>query len=202
MSDHVISVDEREVTLGIISFKRVSAGGPDGLRPQHLKDRISVEESSQDLPATLTAFVYLVIEGRTPPSIRPFLFGANSTALQKKDGGVRPIAVGRTLRRLAGCKVIEEMGELLSPRQLGYGVRGGAEAAIHAARLYLQDLDLDKAILKLDFKNAFNSIHRDKVLAAVLDHAQSLYPSLHSVYSSPSSLFWGDRTLEYAEGVQ
>ena len=93
----------------------------------------------------LTAFVNHVIEGRTPPSIRPFFFGANLTALQKKDGGVRPIAVGCILRRLiaklAGRKVMEEMGELLSLRQLGYGVRGGAEAAVHAARLYLQDLD-------------------------------------------------------------
>ena len=114
--------------------------------------------------------------------------------------------MGCTLRRLiaklAGRKVMEEMGELLSTCQLGYGVRGGAEAAAHAARLYLQDLDPDKAILKLDFKNTFNSIHRDKVLAAVLDRAQGLYPFLHSVYSSPSSLFWGDRTLESAEGVQ
>ena len=30
------------------------------------------------------------------------------------------------------------MGILLSPRQLSYGVRNGAEAAVHAARLYLQ----------------------------------------------------------------
>ncbi len=49
---------------------------------------------------------------------------------------------------------------------------------VHAARLYLQDIDPSKTILKLDFKNAFNSIHRDKVLAVVLDHAQGL--STHS----------------------
>ena len=81
-------------------------------------------------------------------------------------------------------------------------MRGGAEAAVHAARLYLQDIDPSKAILKLDFKNAFNSIHRDKVLAAVLDHAQGLYPFIHSAYSSPLSLFWEDKTLLSAEGVQ
>ena len=44
----------------------------------------------------------------------------NFTALQKKDGGVRPIAVGCTLRRLvaklAGRKIMDEMGELLAPR--------------------------------------------------------------------------------------
>ena len=48
-----------------------------------------------------------------------FFFGANLTALQKKDGGVRPVAVGCTLRRLvvkvAGCKVMDAVGEILDP---------------------------------------------------------------------------------------
>lgn len=91
------------------------------------------------------------------------------------------------------------MGELLSPRQLGYGVRGGAEAA---ARLYLHDLDPTKAVLKLDFKNAFNSIRRDKMLEAVQELAPGLLQFVHSSYSSPSILFWVDRTLQSAEGVQ
>ena len=32
--------------------------------------------------------------------------------------------------------------------------------------------------------------------------APSIYPFVHSVYSSPSSLFWDDRTLSSSEGVQ
>ena len=68
---------------------------------------------------------------RTPASWRPFFFGANLTALQKKSGGVRPIAVGCTLRRLAakviGGELMDEMGDLLAPWQLGYGVRGGGD---------------------------------------------------------------------------
>ena len=73
-------------------------------------------------------------------------------ALEKPGGGVRPIAVGCTLRRLvakiAGQLVVDEMAELLSPRQLGYGVRGGAEAAVHACRKYLQDLPSGHVLLK------------------------------------------------------
>ena len=69
-------------------------------------------------------------------------FGANLIALNKKEGGVRPIAVGNTLRRLvakcAGFLVRDEMSELLVPFQLGYGVKGGAEAAVHGARLFLK----------------------------------------------------------------
>ena len=146
------------------------------------------------------------MEGKTPTSIQPFFFGANLTALQKKQGGVRLIAVGCTLRRLAAkvasSKVVGRMGELLTPQQLRYGVRKGAEAAVHAARLYLRDLSPGKAILKLDFRNAFNSIHRDKVLGAVLKHAHELFPFVHSAYSSPSSLCWGDKIIQSAEGVQ
>ena len=56
--------------------------------------------------------------------------------------------------------------------------------------------------MKLDFQNAFNSIHRDKMLEVTLALAPSLYPLVHSVYSSPSSLYWEDRILDSAEGVQ
>ena len=178
-----------EVLQAIRSFPKGFAGGPDGLRPQHLKDITSDEASCRILIPALTPFVQLVLEGRTPASIRPFFFGANLTALQKKQGGVRPIAVGCTLRRLvakvAGAKVAKEMGELLAPRQLGYGVKMGAEAAVHAARLYLRDLDPSKAVLKLDFRNAFNSIRRDKMLGAIREHAPELYHFVFSAFSSP-----------------
>ena len=37
-------------------------------------------------------------------------------------------------------------------------------------RLYLQDPDRGKAILKLDFRKAFNTIHRDWMLNAIWEH--------------------------------
>ena len=30
------------------------------------------------------------------------------------------------------------VGTLLAPRQLGYGIKGGCEAAVHSAKLYLE----------------------------------------------------------------
>ena len=148
-----IAVSEEDVAQAVQSFPNGSAGGPDGLRPQHLKDMISPSANGgrQALLSALTPFIRLVLEGDTPTSIRPYFFGANLVALRKEDGGVRPIAVGCTLCRLVtkvvGRKVMEEMGTLLAPRQLGYGVKGGAEAAVHAARLYLHNLDPSRALL-------------------------------------------------------
>ena len=36
-------------------------------------------------------------------------------------------------------------------------------------------------------------LQRDKMLASVEQLAPSIFPFVHSVYSTPSSLFWGDR---------
>ena len=123
-----VSVDE--IIQAIYSFPAGSSGGPDGLRPQHLKDMIgpNTDSSRQILIQALIFFTELVLNGLTPVSIRPYFFGANLIALEKKGGGVRPIAVGGTLRRLiakvAAMKVSEEIGALLAPVQLGYGVKG------------------------------------------------------------------------------
>ena len=87
-------------------------------------------------------------------------------------------------------------------RQLGYGVKEGAEAAAHAARKFLQNLLDGSAMVKLDFRNAFNSIRRDRMLEAVRDLAPTIYQLVHSAYSSSSCLVWGEHTIQSAEGVQ
>ena len=73
---------------------------------------------------------------------------------------------------------------------------------MHAGRKYLQDLPSGHVLLKLDFKNAFNSIRHDKMLEAVRDLAPDIYPLVNSAYSAPSSLLWGESTILSAEGVQ
>jgi len=60
----------------------------------------------------------------------------------------------------------------------------------------------ERALVKLDFSNAFNSIRRDAVLDAVAFHRPDLLPLAISTYGSPSFLWTGDTTLQSAEGVQ
>ena len=91
------------VAKAISSFPTGSAGGPDGLYPQHLKDLTSssLGELAASLLSSLTRFINLVISGKVPLPVRPFFFGANLIGLNKPDGGIRPIAIGCTLRRLS-----------------------------------------------------------------------------------------------------
>jgi len=49
-----------------------------------------------DLVSTLTAFINMVLAGRCPSDVAPVFL--------EKSGGIRPIAIGFTLRRLvSGC---------------------------------------------------------------------------------------------------
>uniref|UniRef100_A0A1X7V5Z3 Uncharacterized protein n=1 Tax=Amphimedon queenslandica TaxID=400682 RepID=A0A1X7V5Z3_AMPQE len=61
------------------------------------------------------------MNGETPAQIRPLFFGARLTGISKKGGGVRPIAVGCTLKRsvakIASGSVIEDVGLSLNSRK-------------------------------------------------------------------------------------
>ena len=202
----MLDFDTRAILGAVFSFPHGSAGGPDGLSPQHLKDLVRIDGDSSQLTKALTAFVNLLSNGAVPEAIRPLFFGARLTAFSKKDGGLRPIAVGLTLRRVAG-KVIasrasSSLQSLFAPLQLGVGVPRGLEAGVHAARLFLDSLLPGQAIVKIDFTNAFNSIRRDAVLEAVYRSLPAFYSFVYASYAHESCLFFGNATLASSEGLQ
>jgi hypothetical protein len=137
------SVTSLEVTKAIASFPNGSAGGLDAIRRQHLKDLTSdvLGQNKVNLTTSLTNLGTLLLNGEVPSSICPILYGANLCALKKKDGGIRPIPVGSTIRRLISKIVCRRIADKLEskfrPHQLGFGTKGGIEAAIHSARRYL-----------------------------------------------------------------
>ena len=183
-SENCIAVLESDILGAIQSFMpgSGSAGGPDGLRPQHLKDLTcaSTGDAGRRLLTLLTQFTNLCLAGRVPAEIHPVFCGASLCTLNKKDGGIRPIAVGSTLRRLiakTACKAVTvKMADRFLPVQLGFGVPRATESAVYAARQYLSKLQRGYGLLKLDFSNAFNSIRRDVMFASVLREMPELYP--------------------------
>ena len=203
---HPMNISPIEVKKAIRSFGPGSAGGRDGLRPQHLKD-MTEDRVGGTLSEVLADFANLVLGGGVPKAVRPIFFGATLLPFIKKDGGIRPIAVGLTLRRLiakiASSRALDSCAGVLGPSQLGVGVKGGAEALVHSARLYVQRMDESRAFVKLDFKNAFNSVRRAAIFRAVAEHRPDLLAFIESSYGSPSHLWVGeDHVIASAEGVQ
>ena len=58
-------------------------------------------ETGAEFLSALTDFVNLVLAGRWPSDVAPVFFGGRLLVLNKKTGGICPIAIGFTLRRLA-----------------------------------------------------------------------------------------------------
>jgi hypothetical protein len=86
--------------------------------------------------------------------------------------------------------------------QLGVGVKGGCEAAIHATRRFAESLSPDHVIVKLDFSNAFNSLHRDSILQSVRSKLPEIYAYCELSYQNSSVLQFGDYSITSEEGIQ
>ena len=82
------------------TFLAGSTGAPDGFTAQHLRD-ILAGAPDQKLLNTVIDFVNVLLHGELPLPVSEIFFRGKLVALEKKDGGVRPIAVGYTLRCLA-----------------------------------------------------------------------------------------------------
>ena len=93
------------------TFPCGSSGGPDGLTPQYVNELLTSDTDGKLLNA-LTDQVNLLLAGKFDTEVNTIIFGGRLLAMTKKDGGVRPIAVGYTLTRLAATcannHVIEE----------------------------------------------------------------------------------------------
>jgi len=201
-----LQVTQDDVIKAVRSFPSGSAGGPDGIRPQHIRELVTCKESASSFVPALTAFVNCLLMGDCPPEVQPILFGGNLIALNKKSGGIRPITVGYTLRRLAAkCAsafAVANLFDYFHPVQLGAGIPGGCEAAVHAVRRFVESMPSNFSIAKLDFTNAFNTLNRSRMLTEIHKRIPELYKFCHSAYSVPSVLRFGKWVVESQEGVQ
>ena len=205
-----LMVTTDQVRRTILSMPTGSSGGLDGVRPIHLQQLTAAEsaEAGMRLLASLASLSNLILAGKVPQCARDALFSASLCALRKKDGGIRPIAVGSTLRRLpariAAHVAADLLGHEFRPVQLGVGTQLGCEAAVHGVREFVSrsEEETTRVVVKVDVKNAFNSVRRDVILSRIRDRCPALYPMVYQAYASPTPLLFGDEKILSATGVQ
>ena len=111
--------------------------------------------------------------------------------------GVRPVAIGEFLFKLATMYSLEDIGQdiirsLFPEIQVGVAVKGGAEQALHQIQSLLETADSSHVFIKVDFSNAFNSCSRQQLLKSFLSH-DVLAPAFNLffwAYSDPSPLLY------------
>ncbi|KAK3887055.1 hypothetical protein Pcinc_008820 [Petrolisthes cinctipes] len=199
-----------EVQAAIHTMPPGSAAGLDGVRPMHLQQLISKNnaEAGRHLIRALTALCNCTAAGYMPDHDREAFFFCNLTAIGKKCGGYRPIAVGIVYRRLAGKLVAQRMSLAVAagvqPLQLGVGTPLGCEAVVHAVHEFTTTHDghHEHIIVKVDMVNAFNSVSRKAVLEEVIHRFPAAMPLVSQAYSQPTLLQLSSARLWSQWGVQ
>ncbi|CAI7843972.1 unnamed protein product [Closterium sp. NIES-53] len=190
------------------SAPRGTATGPSGWLIEHLRDTFLSYQTH--LPHLLRLFQNW-LQGDLPQTVRPYFTTSNLVALQKPQGGVRPIAIGEILPRLLSrCVTLhfkQQIRDFFLPSlQFGYAVSAGIEVMAHAVQPALS-LYPEWVVLELDVANAFNSFSRSAMFNALRD---SLFSSLilffRLFYAFPSSLHYRSgpliETLQSSSGVR
>ena len=122
-----------------------------------------------------------------------------------KNPGVRPIGVGEVLRRIVGKTIAwslnDEIQEAVGPLQVSSGLKGGAEAAIHAMREVFEADNTDGVIL-VDASNAFNNLNRQVALHNVRYLCPPISLTLINTYREPARMFMtGGKEIMSTEGT-
>ena len=79
------------------------------------------------------------------------------------------------------------IGARLVPHQVGVGTPGGTETVAHALASALAE-DPETVVISVDMANAFNSIHRAAMLAAVRQSAPASLPMVQWAYGEETPL--------------
>ena len=195
-----IPIEAILATIGSISKEK--AAGPSGWT-RHLLDLAIAKDSA--VPELLRLLADMIRQGTAPG--RDLLTASRLIALKKKDGGIRPIAIGDMLYRVATKTILATLYQdgMLLPNQLGVGSPGGVEPAVFLLSEVITGGNRPKAryIGSLDAENAFNALPRKAIAATVSLYAPVFYRSAQWAYNHAAVLFLEDRsTIASSSGVR
>jgi hypothetical protein len=104
--------------------------------------------------------------------------------------GLRPLAVGTVLRRLASIlvprKALPFTAEYLLPHQVSAVAGAETDILVHGFREKLQQFEHDrgKVALRVDAANAFNAVSRSEILETVCEQALPADRFVHAMYGA------------------
>jgi len=198
-----IAFDRRMFLANVRSARRGVSGGPSGMRAEHLQTLLDHEDTAE----LLAEAAEHLARAELPAAIVSALRFGRMTALSKRDGGVRGIVTGDTLRRLTARTLAQcyarEIEDACTPYQFALSTRAGADALAHLLRAAL-DLDAKRVVVSLDGIGAFDHIRRSAMLEKLgeLPNTNALLPFVRLFYSQPSRYLWYDDDGREHEVVQ
>lgn len=196
-----------QVSAALKKFPKGSAPGFSRITAEVLRLAERFPDTKEFLPM-LTDVVNRVLSGEVPASAVPIFAGGELIALNKCPG-VRPIAMGDLVRKIAtSCVVVAKKDDIrafFEPLQFALGTKNGGELISYRVREYIEKNinNPDACIVQLDAINAWNTSNRALNLKLALQHFPDMARVAYMLYGEHSWLRYnGERApFDSAEGV-
>ena len=172
------SVAPSEVLAAIRKFPTGSAGGGSGLTPEHFKELVGCPDAQPEngLVEGLATLTCTSLKGHGTQTLANWFVGSPITSPSKSEGGLRPIAVGETMRRLTSSIALKRFqgkaAQLLYLHQFGVATRNEGETIIYAVRKWAHDKEGNSSygLLQIDLEKALNKVRRRVMIREVERH--------------------------------
>ena len=202
---HFSEIDEQAIMKAALRTK--GSAGPSQFDSDQYSRILCSKHFNQDgkeLREQISTFAKKIAMETIDPTTLEAYTACRLIALNKNPG-VRPIGVGEVIRRIVGKTIAwslsEEIQTAAGPLQVSSGLKGGAEAAIHAMRDIFEADNTDGVIL-VDASNAFNNLNRQAALHNVRYICPPLTLTLINTYREPARLFMsGGQEIMSSEGT-
>ena len=180
----IIAIDTAKLLEVTKSQATMKSPGPSSWTEDLIYQAIDTDAT---LMEDFAAMIADICNAQIPNRVKPIILASRLIAIAKEDGGIRPIAIGEAILKIAEAYLLSlaknNIADELEPIQLAFKSKG-TEEIIHASR---KSYDEGKSIISIDCTNAFNTIKRTKLFAA-----------LQSTKSDIRTLFAPILWLEYA----
>ena len=164
----------------------MSAPGPSGTRPEHLRELVAQKDrrTASALTKAIGKFVHAAVCGKLPQESR-WIMDSRLCYLAKKDSSTpRPVRVGELWRRVVGKQLVHLLRArvqalCMAGRQFGVCLPGGAEGLIHWRTQLERELERSsevRVVIDVDVANAYPSLEWSCIREAVAEKLPELLP--------------------------
>ncbi|KAH9203081.1 hypothetical protein DL95DRAFT_322113 [Leptodontidium sp. 2 PMI_412] len=168
-------ITEEAVLQAIKSINKEKAAGLSGWTRPLLN--IALYTPKSPVLTALTHLANMIRQGTAPGY--DLLCASRLIGLQKPNGGVRPIAIGDLIYKVAlkAILITSFRSSILLPNQLGVNSVGGVKPAIFLLEEAISGPNRlnTQRIASLDLTNAYNRMGRTSIASAVAKYAPTLY---------------------------
>jgi hypothetical protein len=193
-----------------------AAAGPDGIPVLHVSGLMQSTAGDGGVKKgakALLAFMPVCANGDLTPCVARCFGTAKHVSILKNAaigvaGGLRPLAAGTVLRRLASILVLHKAlpfaADYMLPHQVSAVAAAGTDILVHGFREKLGQFghDPDKVALRVAAANAFNAVSRAEILERVCEHAPPAARFVHAIYGGKPYVVAGTTLLLSRQGTQ